>query len=92
MRSLAKIEIKKYAARLERVLLHNSGNEVWTTIHSRWDMELLKILFADQKDEIILDQNKEILKKALQHLFKIDDEDIVVSIIHTLYNTIATNS
>jgi tetratricopeptide (TPR) repeat protein len=89
---LAKIEIKKYAVRLERVLLHNSGNEVWTTIHSRWDMELLKVLFADQKDEIILDQNKEILKKALQHLFKIDDEDIVVSIIHTLYNTVAISN
>ena len=87
-----KMQIKKYALRLEHAILYNSGNGLWNTIHSRWDMELLKILFVEENDEIILETNKEILSNAIHCMFDINNEDLIVSIIQTLYNTIAINN
>ena len=78
-----------YALTMRR--LYNTGNGVWTTIHSKWDMELLRILFAEQNDEIILDANKEILGDAIHCIFGNSDENLIVSIMQTLYNTIALN-
>jgi tetratricopeptide (TPR) repeat protein len=89
---LGAMGIKKYAVRLEHATLYNSGNGVWTTIHSRWDIELLRILFVEQNDEIILDTNKDILRNAVRCMFAIKDENLIVSAIQTLYNTIAINN
>lgn len=88
---LEEMGVKKYALRLEHATLYNSGNGVWTTIHSRWDMELLRTLFVEQNDEIILDTNKEILRNAVHCIFGIKNESAIVSMIQTLYNTIALN-
>lgn len=84
--------IKKYALRLDHATPNNAGNGVWTTIHSKWDMELLRILFAEQNDEIILDANKDILGDATHCIFGNGDENLIVSIMQTLYNTIALSS
>lgn len=89
---LEKFNLKKYAIRLDHAILYNSGNGEWTTIHSRWDMELLKILFVTECDEMVLDINKGILEKAIRCMLEIDNEYLIVSIIQTLYNTIAMNN
>ncbi len=89
---LEKFNLKKYATRLDHAILYNSGNGEWTTIHNRWDMELLKILFVTECDEMVLDINKGILEKAIRCMIEIDDEHLIVSIIQALYNTIAINN
>jgi tetratricopeptide (TPR) repeat protein len=88
---LEKMCIKKYAARLKNAILYNSKG-LWDTINSRWDTELLRILFIDEKDDIVLDVNKEILGNAIMCMLKIDNEDTIVAVIQTLYNTIAINN
>ena len=55
-------------------------------------MELLKILFVTECDEMVLDINKGILEKAIRCMIEIDDEHLIVSIIQALYNTIAINN
>ena len=89
---LEKFNLKKFAIRLDHAILFNSGNGEWTTIHNRWDMELLKILFVSECDEMVLDINKGILEKAISCMIEIDDEHLIVSIIQALYNTIAINN
>ena len=89
---LEKMRIKKYASRLKNAILYNPENGIWDTINSRWDTELLRILFIDEKDDIILDANREILGNAIICMLEIENEDTIVSVIQTLYNTIAINN
>lgn len=85
------MDLKKYALRLEYATLYRT-NGAWKTVHSRWDIELFKLLYGEEDDQITIDSNIEHLKGAVLRIFGVNDEKLTVSILQTLYNTIAVNN
>jgi len=86
------MDIKKYASRLEYATLYKATGKVWKTIHSRWDVELFKLLFVEEEDEITLDTNTECLKRAVTCIFGLNDEKLTISLVQTMYNIISVNN
>jgi tetratricopeptide (TPR) repeat protein len=58
---------------------YQEADKVWKTIHPRWDMELLSLLYNDKRI------NKKHLENAVQSIFKVHNEKITESVIGTLY-------
>jgi tetratricopeptide (TPR) repeat protein len=82
---LEKMGILSTAYDLENAMLYQYSDELWKTLHPRWDMELLSFLYSGKNKSILL-KRKEDLKKALVSIFNISDESITASTIQTVYD------
>ncbi len=83
---LENMNIIQHAYELRGTTLYNQeADKVWKTLHPRWDMELLSLLYNEDNKGILF-RNKEHLKKAIQYLFNINNENTTNSVISMLYD------
>ena len=57
----------------------------WKTIHPKWDIELLSYLY-DPNDKRKLLKNKGYIKKAVDLILNLNNEELAASVIETLSN------
>ena len=82
---LEDMDLLNYAVDLEGATLYYQPVIGWKTIHPKWDIELLSYLY-DPNDKRKLLKNKEYIKKAVGLILKLKDkEELVASVIETLY-------
>jgi hypothetical protein len=62
------------AYNLENVTLYQPTTGSWKTIHPRWDIELLSVLY-NQSDKGQIYDNKQYLKAALDSIFRIKEDN-----------------
>jgi tetratricopeptide (TPR) repeat protein len=82
---LESMGVLSYAYELEKATLHQYSEQSWSTIHLRWDTELLSFLY-NEKNKGILIRRKEYLKKSIDSILNVNDEDISASIIQMVYD------
>jgi tetratricopeptide (TPR) repeat protein len=87
---LENMNILEYAYYLENITLRQLADGLWKTIHPRWDIELLSLIY-NESDKRILSRNKGYLKKAIDSIFNIDNERITVSVIQIMYDLSTIN-
>lgn len=87
---LEDMDVIEYAYNLDHATIYQYSDGSWKTIHPRWDLELLSFLY-NESDKGIVFKRKELLEKAVQSIFKIEDGNITASVIGTTYG-IAANA
>ncbi len=85
---LESMEILSYAYALEHTTLYRYSGSLWKTIHPRWDIEFLSFLYNEKEKGILL-KREEYLKKAINIIFNIKNEQISASVIGTIYGIAA---
>ena len=84
------LELIEYAYSLDHATLyHQYSDGSWKTIHPRWDLQLLSFMYNEDDKGIVFRRN-EYLQKAIESIFKIEDENIAASVIKTMYAVGAT--
>ena len=79
------MKVRKYAKSIIGIL-HRREDRTWTTINSRWDMELFFYLFSSE-DEDEIDYRKTLLSDACTVIFEGGrDKHFSLSIISALYD------
>jgi tetratricopeptide (TPR) repeat protein len=82
------MKVRKYARSIRGILHRRKGT--WTTIHSRWDMELFSYLFSGE-DEDEIDDRKTQLSDACASIFDMRNEQFSLSVISALYDMAGEN-
>jgi hypothetical protein len=84
------MELIEYAYGLNHATIYQYSDGIWKTIHPRWDLELLSFLY-NEKDKGIVFKRRERLKKAIQSIFKVEDQKITTSVIVAMYGIAVSN-
>ncbi len=88
---LDKMGLLAYANDLDRAILYLNPDKTWTTLHPRWDEELLAYLFGKNTSKNLIKTRRDDLSSAVQSIFTHCDESSILTLVNTLYATIAFN-
>ena len=81
---LDNMQVRKHAKSIKGIL-HRREDGTWTTIHSRWDMELFSYLFSSEDEDEINDRKIQ-LSDARTSIFDLGDKQFSLSVITVLYD------
>ena len=87
---LDKMGLLTYANDLDKAVLYCNPDKTWTTLHPRWDLELLLFLFGFSNKNLIKMMIDD-LSNAVQSIFTHCNEFTNLIVANTLYVTIASN-
>jgi tetratricopeptide (TPR) repeat protein len=90
-RLLKDINLWEGALALKDAILYYDSDETkkvnkWSTLHPRWDMELLSFLYNNIEVESVLNKRKKYLNDAIESIFKSKDEKATTSVTGLIYD------